>query len=190
MRNFGHALMWLGFLTAAFLTTRELDRIDWPLYSVAAVVGVAGVVLLRRTAFQAAAQTETVRTNIVALESALKRLVRNLEAMNANRDSILVYDVHGKIDAELLEDLAEFADARESMIHGIGLQGYANVMDHFARSERAINRAWSASADGYVDEVWTYLEMAEKSMREADFILASHVGGRAGGPDPSPSGGD
>ena len=46
-----------------------------------------------------------------------------------------------QLDAELLDDLADFADAREAMIHGIGLQEYANVMDNFARAERHINRS-------------------------------------------------
>jgi hypothetical protein len=134
------------------------------------------VVLLRRTASATASDAETVRTNIATLESSSRRLVDRLEAMNRERESIFVYDVHGRIDAELAEDLAAFAEARESMIHGIGLAEYAAVMDQFARSERSINRAWSASADGYVDEVWATLAAAETSMREADRILASHLG--------------
>ncbi len=181
MRNLGHALMWLGFLGAAFVTTRQLDRVDWMAYAAAAAVGVLGVILLRRTAAEAATDTELVRTNMAALETSSRRLVENLETMNKDRESIFVYDVHGKIDAELNPDLAAFAEAREAMIHGIGLQEYAHVMDQFARSERAINRAWSASADGYIDEVWTYLGFAEKSMREADRILTSHLAGGAAG---------
>lgn len=178
MRRLGHVLMWLGFLAAAFVTTRQRDAVAWVPYAAAGLVGVAGVVILRRTAGAAASHVETVRSNIATLEASLSRLVRNVTAMNAQRDSIHVYDLHGRIDRELAGDLAAFADARESMIHGIGLQEYANVMDLFARGERAINRSWSASADGYVDEVWTYMALAEESLREADRILQQHLAAR------------
>ena len=52
-----------------------------------------------------------------------------------------------------------------------GLQTYANVMSAFAASERLINRTWSASADGYVDEVRTCLALAEDEMRSAQTQL-------------------
>lgn len=167
--------MWIGFLAAAFITTRQLDAVNWGLYVPAAMVGIAGVVILRRTAGHAASHSETVRENLSALQTSLGRLVTNLGILNRDREKIHVYDVHERIDSELAEDLVSFAEARESMIHGIGLQEYAQVMDHFARAERAVNRAWSASADGYIDEVWTYLGLAEQSMREADGNLRQYL---------------
>jgi len=172
--------MWVGFLAAAFLATRQLDTVDWPLYAGAFVVGAAGVALLRRTSHDVAAHADTVRANLATLEGSLRRIVERLAAMNRDRESIFVYDVHGRIDAELEGDLAAFADAREAMIHGLGLREYADVMDRFARGERIIHRAWSASADGYVDEVWSCLAAAEDSLREADGVLASHLERRAG----------
>jgi len=175
MRRAGHVLLWIGFLLAAFVTTRQLDAVNWGFYVPAALIGLVGVVLLRRTATQAAAHADVVRANLSTLEASLRRLVERLQALNREREKIFVYDVHGRIDRDLAGDLAAFAEARESMIHGIGLQEYASVMDHFARGERAVNRSWSASADGYVDEVWTYLELAEASMREADRILSGHL---------------
>ena len=33
------------------------------------------------------------------------------------------------------------------------LKTYADVMTEFASAERSINRAWSAAADGYIDEI-------------------------------------
>jgi hypothetical protein len=67
----------------------------------------------------------------------------------------------------LREDLNDFANARESMKHIFGLQNYADVMSAFAAGERYINRVWSASTDGYVDEVRSYLERATQQFREA-----------------------
>jgi len=47
------------------------------------------------------------------------------------------------------------------------MQNYADVMSNFAAGERYINRVWSASTDGYVDEVRSYLERARAQFSEA-----------------------
>jgi hypothetical protein len=41
------------------------------------------------------------------------------------------------------------------------------VMSAFAAGERYINRVWSASTDGYIDEVRSYLERATQQFGEA-----------------------
>jgi hypothetical protein len=78
-----------------------------------------------------------------------------------------VYEARFEIDRLLREDLNNFANARESMHHVFGLQNYADVMSAFAAGERYVNRVWSASTDGYVDEVRTYLKRATEQLREA-----------------------
>jgi hypothetical protein len=169
--------MWLGFLGAAFVSTRQADAVQWPLYAATAAVGVAGVGILRRTGGPSAAKAEVVHGSIAQLESRLTRLVQGLTALNREKDSVFVYDVHARIDRDLLEDLASFADDREAMIHGMGLVPYAAVMDAFARAERQINRAWSASADGYVDEVWACMAKAQEFMAQAEATLKQHRSG-------------
>ena len=52
------------------------------------------------------------------------------------------------------------------MIHVFGMQNYADVMSNFAAGERYINRVWSASTDGYEDEVRAYLVRALDQFRE------------------------
>ena len=53
------------------------------------------------------------------------------------------------------------------MRHLFGLQPYADIMSAFAAGERYINRVWSASTDGYVDEVKMYLTKAHDQFIEA-----------------------
>jgi hypothetical protein len=55
-----------------------------------------------------------------------------------------------------------FVDARTAIGHVYGLQEYADVMSYFASAERALNRAWSASTDGYVNEVNSSLQKAKE----------------------------
>lgn len=58
------------------------------------------------------------------------------------------------------------------MKHVFGLQSNADVMSAFAAGERYINRVWSASTDGYVDEVRNYLNRATEQFREAWALFA------------------
>jgi hypothetical protein len=136
-------------------------------------------VLLRRTAGAAAKEASLVKSNLATLEKTLDTALTAVKNMNATKDQVYVYDVHGRIDAEVAGQMADFADARESMIHGLGLAEYADVMDHFARGERFLNRAWSASADGYIDEVWLSMQACEDELRIADNALRKHLGAAA-----------
>lgn len=87
--------------------------------------------------------------------------------LNAEKQSINAYDMRHRVDELFSEDLTTFVEARESLAHAYGLQVYANVMSHFASGERYLNRVWSASADGYVDEITAYLDKAQVQFAEA-----------------------
>ena len=67
------------------------------------------------------------------------------------------------------------ATLRESIGHAYGLQSYADVMTHFATAERYLNRCWSASTDGYIDEVHTYLTRARDQFTQALDLLRTHT---------------
>jgi len=179
MRKLGHLLMWFGFLATAFVAMQQSDQVNWINYILTGLVGLAGVILLRRTQGAAARETSVVRSNLATLERSLSIALGAVRQLITSREQVFVYDVHGRIDAEIAAEMANFADARESMIHGLGLSEYAEVMDHFARGERFLNRAWSASADGYVDEVWKSLATCEAELRVADDTLRKHLGAAA-----------
>ena len=75
-----------------------------------------------------------------------------------------------------MADLDIFVENRESIGHAFGLQSYADVMTHFATAERYLNRCWSASSDGYTDEVNTYLARAKDQFTQALELLRSTHG--------------
>ncbi|UCF23021.1 MAG: hypothetical protein JSV72_19445 [Ralstonia sp.] len=177
-RMIGFVLMVVGFLAAAFVAVRQADStglewntIEWKWYLPAFVIGAAGVVVLRMTARGAETHAHKLDADMQTLATSLERLVAKLAEFVGRRESIDVYDVHKCIDAELVEDLGAFVDARESLIHRYGLQPYADLMSRFALAERNINRAWSASADGYVDEVWASMQRAKEEMAEAQALF-------------------
>jgi uncharacterized membrane-anchored protein YhcB (DUF1043 family) len=173
IRPLGMLLLVLGFFGASFVAVwqsdtptgggknREWGSIHWPAYGAALAVGIVGVVILRRTATQAVS-AEKATASLRTLDESLNRLLANVRAIRGESAQLDVYAVAPRIEQDLNEDIARFVDARETLIPLFGLQAYANIMNHFAAAERTINRAWCASADGYVDEVWACFERVEE----------------------------
>ena len=48
-------------------------------------------------------------------------------------------------------------------------------MSEFAAGERYLNRVWSASTDGYIDEAHTYLDKARDQFAHANETLQALV---------------
>ena len=160
MKKFGYVMITFGFLAGALVAVLDEFRVQWVFFSGALVVGAAGIVLVRLGERQKSRAEGTLDSNIQSIESSLSRIVENITRLNAEKQSIDTYDVRHRIDELFCADLATFVDARESIAQVHGLQAYADVMSYFAAGERYLNRVWSASADGYVDEVNIYLDKA------------------------------
>ena len=173
MRNLGLALIVFSFLIGAYLTVLHPTEVNWMVFIPVALVGVVGVALLRRAERALAQAPERLTADLVRLEESLGRVVEQVARLDAEKESIDTYDVHGLIDELLLEDLDAFINARDAISHVHGLQAYAEVMNRFAAGERYLNRVWSASADGYIDEVHAYLTKARDQLADArDYLHA------------------
>jgi len=157
----------LSFLAGAFLSSLDPEKVNWAYMIPALLLGVAGLWLHRKAAHREIHAGQRLAGNIEVLATSLANIARNLDALCARGDDLPVYEARFEIDRLFREDLSRFAEARESMIHVFGMQNYADVMSNFAAGERYINRVWSASTDGYVDEVRMYLERAREQFREA-----------------------
>lgn len=141
--------------------------IPWFWYSIAAAACFAGVVLLhasRRTATQKSEQSAASLNEITA---ALERAILRTRELAKDSLSLAPSKIVARIDDELADDLRTFADGRESMVTEHGLTLFADVMSPFAAGERAINRAWSAAADGYLDEATDCLERGCQMLSDA-----------------------
>jgi len=174
LRLIGMVLMIAGFIGAAFASVHQVDAaglewgtVKWQWYIPAFVVGAAGVVALRIAAHTGKTQTHVLDQDWQTLNRTVAELSDELDRFNRELGEISVYDVAGRIDKRLAPQLRDFVEAREVLIHRYGLQHYADVMTRFASGERMINRAWSASVDGYIDETRQCLQQASTFMSEA-----------------------
>ena len=166
MKNLGYFLVVAGFLGGAFITSLDVQNVDWIFFSVTAAAGMLGLIIYKQQVGALARSESVLETNRVELRESIANVVEDLRSLNEGeltRGAVL----RDRIDLKLREDLRRFADARESMVHLFGLQAYADIMSNFAAGERYINRVWSASADGYDEEADTYLKKAAEQFDEA-----------------------
>ncbi len=184
----GHVLLWIGFLAGSLLAVRSTEvaerpwtTIAWPAYLVALAVCAAGAVTLRTTRRRTGGDPAQHAGDTAELAAILRRLRQQLSVWQAAEGRPPVYEVHRRIDRQLSDDLARFAELRESLIAAFGLSTFAAVMTEFALAERTINRMWSASADGYIDEIDACLPRA---VAHLDLALARLDAARNAAPPP------
>jgi len=167
MKTISLLLVISAFLCGSFLAVLDPITLNWSLMVPVLVVGGIGLILHRKAVHSTSRAGDLLSGNIVHLGDSLDNILGNLEAIQSRDEELPTYEARFEIDRLFREDLDNFAEARESMVHVFGLQNYADVMSNFAAGERYINRVWSASTDGYVDEVRMYLERARDQFREA-----------------------
>ena len=171
MKRAGLLLIWLVFLAASLVAVLEALTLNWGYYVPLLLLGFIGVAIVRIGTKQHAESAERVSANIETIHRSLESVVTKVKQLNKDKENINTYDMRHKIDETLLGDLDDFVEARETIGTKYGLQHYADVMSHFAAGERYLNRVWSSSADGYIDEVNTYMDKAEEQFIEAHSML-------------------
>ncbi len=141
---------------------REFSIRRWQhawLFGLAVIGLIAGSALVKReTAARRGRQPADRRTTVPATPQAvLARIVatardlrRELPGMpdDAARTRAILERV-GHVQTELSLQVVE---GRNALVAALGLARFAELMDAFSRLERALNRAWSAAADGALDE--------------------------------------
>ncbi len=167
MKTVGFALLIAGFLAAAYSTALDTQLTNWGYFIPAAIGAIAGVFILKRQSRGEARAEHVLTANRAELGQSLSNIINGLESINSNSESLSTLELRDAIDERLRDDLRRFADARESLIHLYGLQTYADIMSDFAAGERYVNRVWSAAADDYQAEAWTYVGKALDRFREA-----------------------
>lgn len=170
MKNLGYALIAAGFLVGALVAVQTSENtVDARLFVPAFVVAVVGVVLARVGARQEAQEVGALNLNFDTLGSSIERVLASFARLDADLEAGDPYALYETLDQHFRADLAAFAEARESVAHLFSLTDYAAVMNDFAAGERYLNRVWSASIDGYIDEVREYVGRAREQ------FLAAHV---------------
>ena len=163
----GYIALIAGFLSASYVAVLDPQVTHWPWFLTAAAIATVGVLLIRQAHNSAQRDSTLMAGNRRELTDSLASIVGNLEKLEAGKQDIPPFEMRFEIDRLFREDLRRFADARKTLIGMYGMQTYADIVSDFAAGERYLNRVWSASADGYIDEVHTYVTRALNQFRHA-----------------------
>ncbi|WP_196139048.1 hypothetical protein [Aliikangiella sp. G2MR2-5] len=171
MKLVGYILITASFLCGAFLSSLDPVEVNWTYFLPGLIVGAVGLAMVKSEHKKAAKADHKLGDDLKIMDKSLHNIVANLKDLFEQKESLPTYEARFEIDIRFREDLDNFAEVRESMRHLFGLQNYADIMSAFAAGERYVNRVWSASTDGYVDEVKAYLEKAYAQFVEAQEIF-------------------
>lgn len=149
------------------------STINWPWYLISAAICIAGICFLRVGKKTSAGSGEKTEANLKQIKAHLADLVVNTENLNSAIADYSPRQILNYIEEKLLDDFRGFADGRDSITAEHGLEVFANVMTQFAAGERAINRAWSASADGYIEEAKACVQHGLMMLNTARKLLES-----------------
>ncbi len=176
MKNLTFIVVALAFLAGSFLASLDPKTMNWTYFIPVMVVGFIAAIMFKQAAGAEAKKGSLLQNNKSVLINSLNNILENLKSLDGRKDKIPTYDMRFEIDKLFRDDLMQFAEARDSMKHLFGIQHFADIMSSFAAGERYINRVWSASTDGYVDEVLLYvgksLSQFEHAKQEFDKALA------------------
>lgn len=186
MRHLGYLLIVAGFLAGAYVAVRQVEAVPVAPFLAALAVGAVGVALVRVTLLREARHADRLAADLSTLESALSAITDNARKLDRDKETVDVYDLRHRIDALFPDDLVRFVEARQTLAHRYGLQAYADVMNPFSAGERYLNRVWSTSTDGYLDEAHEYIGRSHEQFEEALAQLRrlTGKGGRRGDMDP------
>lgn len=171
MKRIGLSLIAAAFLAGAWLAVLHPTEVSWAWFVPAVALGFVGVALARMADRSTATHSETVRSNVDQLESSIATIIDEVARLDADKADTHVYAFPGLIDERIVPHLNRFVEVRDTMKTAYGLPLFARVMGPFAGGERYLNRVWSASADGYVDEAHDYIDRALVQFREAQAAL-------------------
>ena len=117
---------------------------------------------------------------VSSMRAVVAGLIEETPAMLTRRDRLdAIIDRVGGLQAE---EIPSLVDRRETLVGVMGLGKYAALMDVFSSAERALNRAWSAAADGDEGEAMSCLLLAADRLVDVEALVPK---GSAGPRDPN-----
>ena len=122
--------------------------------------------LRRRPAERGTVAQETPQAVVTRIVATARDLRRELPAMPddaARTQAILERVAHVQTELSL-----QVVEGRNVLVAALGLARFAELMDAFSRLERALNRAWSAAADGALDEALRCIDDAAAHAPEVE----------------------
>ena len=150
-------------------------QVQVPLTTLSLATMLVGIAIQRRT-HRSRKTSAVTRGNIQQARAALGRLQITAGRLESGLHEHDLDALHRALEEIVTGPLADFVANSTAISLRYGIGNYAVVMSAFSMAERYLNRAWSASADGYWHESVDYLHRASKPLAEARTSLDRIIG--------------
>ncbi|MCL5019714.1 MAG: hypothetical protein M1426_04460 [Patescibacteria group bacterium] len=171
IKRVGTILMYIG--TIAGLTAAARIPPDYVIFWISTGLLVTGIIIRKLSRKRKDEVLDS--KDIQELREYLQNALQEVKALNASSQELTCESLYPKVDKVTGNFLYNFGQGCHSLQTNFGIQGYNAVMGHFALAERYLNRVWSASADGYLEEAIDYLAKAEPELNESLSVI-EHLG--------------
>lgn len=171
--RFGIIFFSVGVLVAISGAAKVAGEIgQWPntvpLFLLGFVISLLGLVIWRKSIKSSGSKLHqgNLNTNenpMLILES-LTTAAQSLEKDLASLTPSAICD---RIDQLIEKYMVAFISNRQAVLHRFGMKEGARILILAANGERLFNRAWSAAADGYIDECKAAIPEAINSIENA-----------------------
>lgn len=158
MKKIGLILVFAGIIISSLISVQDPVNVNWTYFIPIIAISAVGIVMVRLAIIKHSRQEDNVTQLVCNIKESIEAINKEMEFLYQNKANINVYDLHIEIDKRLVDSLDKFANSRECIKTQYGVQNYADVMSHFAAGERYLNRVWSCSTDGYIDEAHEYID--------------------------------
>ncbi len=148
-------------------------QVDVPLTLTSLFVLSLGIVVKWAASQEARRAVADKEGNLDVVRTAATAAAGDAQRLDADAVSLDINRLHQRLDAIACGPVTDFIENRQALIDTFGMGRYAEVMTAFAPGERHLNRAWSASTDGYKAEALTYLRHAAGMFAEAARLVES-----------------
>lgn len=189
MRDLGYVLFVAGMMLAVLFAAKPVDSetappVDgsvsakqfpdtWPVCALGLVGGAIGAGLIRRgrvTEMAAGISKDQHVLGSQPLDAPSDRLLaiaKSIDEIKASREDWASDALRQSIDRVLVDEVTPFSSRQDELHAGLGMTRGSEVLVAVAVGERMLNRVWSTSADGYVDEARHSLHEASAAFRQA-----------------------
>lgn len=150
-----------------------LDRFpdSWPVFAIGFATTVTGLVLWWKDEFARRAASDTDDRDTSNPLILLRNLIPQLQSIADDFSGLNQSELTARIEHVQEHTILPFSEGRQKVISRMGMAAGADLLVTAAYGERMLNRAWSATADGHLDEARDSLDEALSAFRQAQSQL-------------------
>lgn len=165
MKKLAGFLIIFSFIAGSIVSIQDKVNVNWLYYSVLLAIGFIGIVILKVQKSKHSKKADYIQTNVEDIKNSLNSICLKMKTFEVKEADL--ENLSKKIDNTFLVDINKFLNSREVLKTRYGIKAFANVMSNFASGERYLNRAWTSSVDGYIDEAKMSIETSKQLFNNA-----------------------